>query len=168
MGGAVEIRSDFVGLVPVPAEVAALTGETASYEVRKVHYYSYGFGGNYTRRFQTSSLSASLTRGFSPGNGVLLAGLRDMAFLSYSMFENRKVGLHATALGIRSSSALTSLRRTSIYSAGLGTSYRLYRQLLMNFSVSYQETQIPHVTRGRGLFASAGLVWSPREFAIAF
>lgn len=168
MGGGVEIRSNFVGTVPVPAEIAELTGQAASFEVRKVQYFSAGFGGAFSQRYQTSSLNVAVNRGFSPGNGVLLAGVRDMAFLSYSMFENHRVGLQALGTAARTSSSLTSIRRSSYYSAGLGTSFRIYRQLLTSISAGYREARISGAREGRSVYLSVGLIWSPREFAFPF
>lgn len=168
MAGGVEVRSNFVGSVPVPAEIAELTGQTASYEVRKVHYFSAGFGGSFSQRFHTSSMSVSVNRGFSPGNGVLLAGVRDMAFVTYSMFENHRVGLQAVASASRTTSSLSAIRRSEYYSVGMGTSVRVYKQILTSFGAGYREIRLSGIQNGRSLYASVGLIWSPREFALAF
>ena len=167
-GGAFNIHSTFIGIVPIAPEIAELLGTSTSYQIQATKYYSGTFGASIAQSFQRSSWSAGYFRGLSPGNGLALTGVRDMARLSYNI-----TGPHRLNLGLYASaskqSSVVGLRRTSYnYQASAGTGYLLFANISWHVSAGWASVQFTGQPHRSYLYASTGFTWSPRDGAFVF
>jgi hypothetical protein len=167
-GGAFNIHSTFIGIVPIAPEIADLLGTSTSYEIQAVQYYSGTFGASIAQGYQRSSWSASYWRGISPGNGLALTGVRDVATVGYSISGPHRLNLYLNATASKQNSVV-GLRRTSYnYQASAGTGYRLFANISWNVSAGWASVQFTGQPNRSSLFAMTGFTWSPRDGAFVF
>lgn len=167
-GGAMRAHSMFVGAVAIDPEIAQLLGTSASLQVQERRFISSAFGATVSQQLQHSSLSVDASRAFSPGNGFLLAGYRDLVSLGYSVTRFRRVGVSFNAAGIRQSGQVGILATTYTGTAGGGVSFRLAGPFMFSTGAGYRVLYGVGIPRASGIFVTAGLTWSPHEFAFAF
>jgi len=161
--GGLAVRSTFVGTVPIDPEIAALLGTSTTYSIQKVQYYSSSFGGHFVTSRGRNSYSASAYRGISPGNGLLLAGVRDVATLNYGYSGNGKIGFSLGASAIRDNGVVGVRKAALNYTVYAATGYRLFNQIFWHISAGWRNQQFSGQPDRQAVFASTGFTWSPRE-----
>jgi hypothetical protein len=167
-GGVFNIHSTFIGVVPIAPEIAELLGTSTSYQIQATQYYSGAFGASIAQSYPRSGWSANYWRGLSPGNGLALTGVRDMATVAYNVTGPHRLnlGLHASASKL---SSVVGVHRTSYnYQAGASTGYVLFANISWNVNAGWAAVQFTGQPRRAYLFASTGFTWSPRDGAFVF
>jgi hypothetical protein len=166
--GALEIRSTFIGVVPVSPEIAELLGTTTSYQIQDVQYYSGSFGALFGQSYQRSNWSINYWRGITPGNGLALTGIRDMLATNYNITGPVGLNLYLSAMASKQSSVVGIHRHTYNYQAMAGTGRRLFGSFFWTVNGGWRVAQFTGQPRSEGLFASVGVSWSPRDGGFVF
>ena len=162
--GEMQLSSTFVGTVSVDPELAALLGTSTSYAIQSVRYRSMALGASLSSVTKRQPWSVSYARGMSPGNGLLLAGVRDSLTATTSFNGLGRLSYALSASAIRDHSLVGSNFTSSTISVAAGTGYRLFGQFYWTVNGGFHRFDISSVFSGSaGLFATVGLTWTPRE-----
>jgi hypothetical protein len=166
--GALEIRSTYIGVVQVSPEIAELLGTTTSYQIQDTQRYSGSFGATIGQSYQRSNWSIIYWRGLTPGNGLALAGIRDMISATYGILGPSNWNFYLSGMATKQDSVVGLNRQTYNYQAVAGASRRLFWNIFGTMNGGWRVVQFTGQPRSEGLFASAGLSWSPREGGFVF
>jgi hypothetical protein len=167
VGGAI-VRNLGLENVAVDPAVTAVLGITSVVVASDRTYRAPKFSGVLSKRFERSSASLSFTKDISPGNGVYLTSRQTNATASYSYLGIRKASLSANfGYSVLSSFGQQNLGQYSNYSAGLGATYRIARDMHMTFRYDYRRytTQaVPNISENR---IAIGFGYSPGDRPLA-
>lgn len=166
--GVMEIRSEFVGEVALDPAIAELLGQGTSFQIQKVRYRSGAGGGMVSKSWNRSGVSASYFRGMTPGNGLLLAGVRETGTFTYNYSSRGRWGANGTLFAGRAKGVVGVALFSYTYQSTGGVGYRLGGNFFLTSSLGYQIQQVQNQPRGKGLMASGGVTWSPRDFSLSF
>jgi hypothetical protein len=163
-------RIDFTGLTIInldPAIAAIIGRNSAVVTFHRIGYIPV-FAAQATRRFERSSVTASINDYYSPGNGVYLTSRATSAELNYSYLGLRRITLGASFGYNRLSSLGQSLSVYSGYQAGVGCTYKLSGYAHFEFRYDYRRYNTGSAGyRNDSSRLSAGFAFSPASRPLA-
>ncbi len=167
-GGGFQLKSKFNGQVQLSDELAALLGISTQLEVKNVLFRSLAYGAMLSQRFASGNLTLRGDRGVAPGNGVMLASVRERVSMTYGRSLTPRVGSSLLANYTRTTSRVGVQGRSTNIQAGAGLSYRLWRSLHLTGQGGFRYLDALWLSRQREAYASAGLGWTPGELPLIF
>lgn len=166
--GGGQIKSRFIGLIELPPEVAAIIGVPGSLQVTETSTWSPSYNFSVTKQAEFGSFMAGVSRGFSMGNGVVMAGVRDLAVLTFSRALTQRVGLSLLSSAARTSGRVGVLAATETVQGGTSLSFRLVQGLSLGVNTGIRYVGVPSKSHRSDLYVGAGLSWSPGERPFTF
>jgi len=166
--GVGRIRSEFVGAVALPPEVAAILGTGSVLEVRATRLLTPVYSLSLRKSLGMGSLFVAGGRSFSAGNGMVQAGLRDSLNIGYGRAINSRVSTNVFLAYIRMSGRAGVQRVTETAQGGGMLSYRLAGNLSLTGQSGLRYLGVTHGSRRMDVFAGVGLAWSPGDRAFSF
>lgn len=167
-GGIGWMDSDYVGQVTLDPEAAALLGVSTELQVQHVRFSTLNAAARITRSFKNGSLSLSARRAMSPGDGLLLASVRDSAGANYGMPWGRRAGISISSYYSRNSGRVGTLGVANVAQAGGGLSYRLFAGTSLTCGAGLRSYWLPGVPRATSVYVSVGLAWTPGDRPFRF
>ena len=166
--GGGQIRSKFIGLVQLPPEVAALLGVSGELQVGESSSWSPSYNFSISKRAEFGSFTGGVSRGYSMGNGVVMAGVRDLAVLTFSRAVTPKIGVSLLASAARSSGRIGVFAATETVQGGANVSFRLGGGFNFGLNTGLRYVGIPSLSHRSDLYVGGGLSWSPGERPFTF
>jgi len=160
--------STFIGRVPLDPIIAALLGQTSVSEIRNSRRLGGGFNAFVGRSFRRATLSGYFSRGMTPGNGVVLFGIRDTAGVALGLNRIGPISVGFSGGYSRISSMVQPGLVMSSASGTMRTGYRLARGLAVSFGTGYRVANLTGPFQRNQFFVNIGIGWSPGEYDIPF
>lgn len=167
-GGAGQIVSTFIGVVALPPEVAEILGVSGSLAVQETRSWSPSYNINITKRAQFGSFMAGISRGFTPGNGVVMAGVRDIAVVGFSRIVSSRIGVGLTSSATHYSGRVGVLASTESAQAGANVSIRIISGLSLGINCGARYVGVPSQSHRSDVFFGGGFSWAPGERPFTF
>ena len=167
-GGVGKITSTFIGSVPLPPEIAEIIGASGLLVVQQTDSWSPSYNVTFTKRTQFGSFMAGANRGFSVGNGLVMAGIRDMAVVTFTRPLTPRIGVGINGSATHMSGRVGTFGSTETAQTGGNCSFRLVRGLNATANAGIRYVGVPSRSHRSDLFVGGGLVWSPGEQPFTF
>jgi hypothetical protein len=166
--GAGQITSKFVGQVALPPEIAEIIGGSGILQVQENTSWSPAYSFSLMKRAQFGTFMAGVSRGFSTGNGLVAAGVRDMALLSFNRSLSQRVGFGLNGSASRMSDRVGVFSATETAQAGVNLSYRIVSGLSLTTSGGARYVGVPSRSHRSDIYVGIGLSWTPGELPFSF
>jgi hypothetical protein len=158
------LDSQFVTVVTLPADVAALLGvSTTSVAVnnnRKV------VGGKvaYNHSFQRGGFNLNCNSSVVPGNDLILMARTEGCAVSLSRVLSQRFSVNGIG-GMRRLTGMSQAgSRYDVFNGGVIFSYRVFRGVSLTAGANYSASEFhPSASSRTFVAANAGLRWSPRD-----
>ena len=168
MGGYGWVDSNFIGSVALDPEAASLLGTGTQLAVQKAHFGTMLASGLLTHSVFHGGITVSARRLVSPGNGLMLTSIRDMASLAYGTPLGRKAGISISSYLSKNSGRVGTLGIVYTAQGGVGYSYRLFNNISLTCGAGVRAFWLPGTPRTSSLYATVGLAWSPGDRPFRF
>ncbi len=166
--GGGQIRSRFIGMVELPPEVAAILGVPGSLQVTESSSWSPSYNFTVTKRAEFGSFMMGISRGFSMGNGVVMAGVRDLAVMTFSRPLTPRIGLSLLTSAARTSGRVGVFAATETVQGGTSLSFRLVSGMSLGLNAGMRYVGVPSQYRRSDPYIGGGPSWSPGEQPFTF
>ncbi|HEY3412180.1 MAG TPA: hypothetical protein VGM51_03875 [Armatimonadota bacterium] len=166
--GVGRVRSEFIGAVTLPPEVAAILGAGSSLQVTDTQFLSPVYNLSIHKIFELGTLILAGGRSFSAGNGFVQAGIRDTASINFGRALTPKLSANLVATYFRMSGRVGLLQVTETAQVGGMASYRFYRHLSLTAQAGTRYVGVTHGARRLDAYAGVGIGWSPGDHAFSF
>jgi hypothetical protein len=168
-GGA--FRIDTSGLISLPADpaVVALFGQTTVIERYYAKVYYPSTAASLSAAFRRYGVSFGYSRRPSPGNGVYLASSSQSATASATYTGARRWNAGANLWYSHLTSVAQKIGSYDTVSAGVGSTYHMYRNLNATFRADWRTWQVNQSTGTyqAGYRVQLGVAWSPSELPLS-
>ncbi len=168
MVGAIQTEVEGLQTVTLDPLVASILGISTTVQTFYSKNIIPSYNAELTRRFKTSYLSFSYTRGISPGNGVYLTSKQENAGASFNYAGVRKTSLSVTGAYNSLSSLGQSLTPYHFYNAGASASYEVSKALhiVARFDSRYQDITELNSFKRTSYRTSIGVAFSPGDIPL--
>jgi hypothetical protein len=142
--------------------VAELLGTDTTIEIRSVKRNIVGFGASVSHVITDRiSVSGRFNRGVSPGNGVLLASVRDIGGVTLGYAADAGWTFSFGLFASRSNGILQPDKDFQNVQGAAHASVRVFGDFRATFGGGYRWMRLPNQVQQRQAFATAGIMWSP-------
>jgi hypothetical protein len=169
MGGA--FRIDTAGLISLPADpaVVALFGQTTVVERYYAKVYYPATTASLSGAFRRYGVTFAYGRRPSPGNGVYLASTSQGATAAVTYTGTRRWNAGANLSYSHLTSVAQKIGSYNTVSAGVGSTYHMFRNLNATFRADWRKWQVNQSTGTYqpGYRVMLGVAWSPSDLPLS-
>lgn len=158
------LNSQFVTVVALPADVAALLGVSTTSVAVNNNRSVVGGRLSYNHSFQRGGFSLTCNSTVVPGNDLILMARAEGCTVSLSRVLTQRFSVNGVGGMRRLTGISQSGSRYDVFDGGVVFAYRMFRSVSLTAGADYRATEFhPSGSSRDDVAANAGLRWSPRD-----